>query len=35
MDEVVYWQKFDVDDYSAAIKRTLAQYLPVQEANDE
>jgi hypothetical protein len=35
MDEVMFWQKPDADDYLAEIKRTLAEFLPKQDANNE
>lgn len=35
MDGLMFWQKPDADDYLAEIKRTLADFLPKQDANNE
>jgi hypothetical protein len=35
MDGLMFWQKPDADDYLAEIKRTLAEFLPKQDANNE
>lgn len=35
MDGLMFWQKPDADDYVAEIKRTLAEFLPKQDAEHE
>ncbi|MEY8240446.1 MAG: DUF262 domain-containing protein [Cycloclasticus sp.] len=35
MDGLMFWQKPDAVDYLAEIKRTLADFLPKQDANNE
>ena len=35
MGEVMYWKKNDAKDYIAAIKKTLKDYLPIQEEEND
>lgn len=35
MGDVMYWKDSDANDYLAAIKETLKEYLPIREENNE